>query len=297
MHMRRFRASAMAEAMSHVRAELGPDALILHTRHLPDGVEVEAALQSLPDTPPPVRIAEALAWHGIPPALSMALQCDDLAGALAAQLRFSPLPLSAGSPPLLLTGPVAGGRTLTTARLATRLVLAGTPPLVVVADGSRAGAVGRLAHHTRTLGIDLRVASSDATLQRALEPATDAPVLIDGPACNPFDATQILALETLAAAAGAQTALVLPAGLDAVEAEEMARAYGRAGARWLVATRIDLARRLGSVVTAAHDTGLGLAEAGVGIGATDGLIPLTPAWLADRLRHTPLAPAASPALH
>jgi len=50
----------------------------------------------------------------------------------------------------------------------------------------------------------------------------------------------------------------------------------------LVATRLDLARRLGGIVAAAG-VGLALTEAGVGPGAADGLQPITPAWLATRL--------------
>ena len=49
--------------------------------------------------------------------------------------RFEPLPLYAKAPPLLLVGPPGAGKTLTVARLAARLVLAGTAPLVVTADG------------------------------------------------------------------------------------------------------------------------------------------------------------------
>jgi flagellar biosynthesis protein FlhF len=76
--------------------------------------------------------------------------------------------------------------------------------------------------------------------------------------------------------------LVLPAGLDPAEAIEMAHAYAAAGANLLVATRLDLARRLGGVLAAAG-AGLALTEAGVGPGAADGMLPITPAWLAARL--------------
>ncbi len=55
----------------------------------------------------------------------------------------------------------------------------------------------------------------------------------------------------------------------------------------LVATRLDLARRLGGVLAAAARTGLALTEAGIGPGAADGLLPLTPEWLAARLLAIP----------
>ena len=52
-------------------------------------------------------------------------------------------------------------------------------------------------------------------------------------------------LTALAATARAAMVLVLPAGLDPAEAADQAQAYVAAGARLLVATRLDLARRLG----------------------------------------------------
>jgi flagellar biosynthesis protein FlhF len=89
-------------------------------------------------------------------------------------------------------------------------------------------------------------------------------------------------LTALAATARATTVLVLPAGLDPAEAADQAQAYVASGARLLVATRLDLARRLGGILAAAG-SGLALAEAGIGPGAADGLLPITPAWLAARL--------------
>jgi flagellar biosynthesis protein FlhF len=76
--------------------------------------------------------------------------------------------------------------------------------------------------------------------------------------------------------------LVLPAGLDAAEATDLAQAFAAMGARFLVATRLDVGRRLGGIL-AASAAGLALAEAGIGPGAADGMIPLTPVWLAERL--------------
>ena len=74
--------------------------------------------------------------------------------------------------------------------------------------------------------------------------------------------------------------LVLPAGLDAGRSRRPGAAPTPAAApRLLVATRLDLARRLGGVLAAAA-AGLALTEAGVGPGAADGLVPITPAWLA-----------------
>jgi flagellar biosynthesis protein FlhF len=287
LRLKLYRAPAMAEAMRRLRAELGPDALILSTRRVADGVEITAALE--PPTPPPADPArqQALAWHAVPPAIAARLQAGPLAFALSAALRFTALNLAQGAAPLLLTGPPGAGKSLTCARLATRLVMAGARPMVITADGRRAGAIEQLAAFTRLLGLNLLVASHPATLAQALaRREAAAPVLIDAPGIDAFDPAQRDEMTALADAANAIPALVLPAGLDPAEAADLATAHAATGAKLLVATRLDSARRLGGVLAAAG-TGLKLAEAGIGPGAADGLVPMTPELLAARLLRIP----------
>jgi flagellar biosynthesis protein FlhF len=76
--------------------------------------------------------------------------------------------------------------------------------------------------------------------------------------------------------------------MDAMEAAEMADAMAEAGACTLLATRLDLARRIGAIPAAAA-TGLAIAEAGTGPGAADGLATLTAETLAARLLSPPAA--------
>lgn len=308
MRLKVYRAPGMAEAVARVRAELGVDALILSTRRVPDGVELTAALEPqdtapaplpprAPSCPTPPALpaiygaasgwADALAWHGVPAGFAARLR-GPLEPALAEALSWGTLPLQPGGPPLLLAGGPGAGKTLTVARLATRLVMAGIQPLVITADGRRAGAAEQLAAYTRLLGLTLVVASQPSTLARALARRTGGvPVLIDAPGTDPFDPAQREEQTALAAVAGAVTALVQPAGLDPAEAADQAEAYARAGATLLVATKLDLARRLGSVPAAAAAGRLALTEAGIGPGAADGLAALTPALLAQRLAAHP----------
>lgn len=301
MRLKLYRAPAMAEAMRQLRAELGPDALILSTRRVGAEVEITAALEPpAPAAPPlaplpPAQSAadpqrqQAFDWHRVPASLARRLGAGPLAFALQAALRFTRLDFAAGAAPLLLTGPPGAGKSLTCARLATRLVMAGARPMVITADGRRAGAIEQLAAFTRLLGLNLLVASQPATLARALaRREAGQPVLIDAPGGDGFDPAHHAEMAALAEAAGAATALVLPAGLDPAEAADLAEAHAAAGARLLVATRLDAARRLGGVLAAAG--GLALCEAGIGPGAADGLVPMTADLLAARLLRIP-APA------
>ena len=287
MRIRLYRAAKVADAMGMVRAELGPDALILATRRVAGGVEVSAALDS--DAPddlpvPPNALAHALDYHAVPLAVRARLLRGALEQSLAASFRFAPLPLHQGAPPLLLAGPPGAGKTLTAARLATRLVMAGITPLVISADGQRAGGAEQLAAFTRVLGLDLVVACHPSLLAGALAARRHSgPVLIDLPGSNPFDAAALDEVQSFAAAARGSIAAVLPAGTDADEAADSSAAYATAGATHLVATRLDHARRIGGVLAAAG-AGLALAEAGIGPGAADGLVPMTHTLLATRLR-------------
>jgi flagellar biosynthesis protein FlhF len=77
--------------------------------------------------------------------------------------------------------------------------------------------------------------------------------------------------------------------MDPAETADLAAAYAAAGASQLVATRLDQSRRLGGILAAAEAGRLALTEAGIGAGAADGLVPLTPAFLAERLLQTRMA--------
>ena len=294
MRLKVFHAADMAQAMAQIRAELGADAIILEQRRGRHGVEITAALE--PDEPLLIQPLTAVAafappgplvFHNIPQELLRSLANGSLEQSLAEALSFSPLP-SGRERPLLLCGPPGAGKTLTTAKLATRMVLAGTPPLVITTDGQRAGAVEQLAAFTRVLGVTLAVAPTQAMLAKALTHRSPGqPVLIDTAGCDPFNTDQARHLHQLVIQAGADMALVLPAGFDAAEAGDLARAFAALGARHLLPTRLDAARRLGSVLMAAKAGPLALTEAGIGPEVADGLEALTPAGLATRLLATP----------
>ena len=312
MRIRVFTAPRMAEAMAMVRSELGADAVILGSRRTSGGVEVTAALEAPepavipPVSFPPVAAAPALAAapaalsasagvlarHGVPPQLAAQIEGDGpLSASLAQRLAFGLLP-DAVQRPLLLAGPCGAGKSLTCAKLAARAVLrgGGVPPLVVTADGQRAGATEQLAAFARVLGAPLVSAPDPASVAAAVARRGERqPVLIDTAGCDPFDPGQAASLLALARASGAAIVAVLPAGLDAQESADLARAFAVLGARHLLPTRLDAARRLGGVVAAAA-AGLALTEAGTGPGVADGLTPLSPEWLARRLEQGWSAP-------
>ena len=288
MRLKNYRAANMAEAMRMIRAELGPDALILANRRTGDGVEITAALDDFPEeaappAPPRADVAASLAWHGVAAELAAFLITGPLPDMLARAFRFAGR-LDGTETPLLLVGAPGAGKTLSLVKLATRCVMGGGTPLVITADGKRAGATEQLAAFTQLLGIDLIVANSPVTLSRALGRRLHGnPVLIDAPGADPYDHVQASEIRALADAAGAEMVLVSPTGLAVEEAAELGTAWRELGASLLLPTRLDLSRRLGGVLACAHAGHLALTECGTGASAAEGLALLGVAELAGIL--------------
>jgi len=298
VRLKLYRAACVTEAIASVRRDLGADALILSTRRLGTGVEVTAALEiddddvaASPSDPPAVPArpcadaarAALLAFHNVRPPLARALSAGSLSAALASALRFAPGPWKLPGQVLLTGGPGAG-KSLTAARLATRLVMGGLAPVVLTADAKRAGAAAQLAAFTRLLGVELVIADTPLLLTRALRGRRGTgPVLIDTPGCDPFASDQREQLAALAALADAEPVLVMAAGGDPEEAAELGSAFAELGARRMIATRLDVVRRLGGILNAAAAGRLTLTEAGIGPGVADGLVPMTPELLAECL--------------
>jgi flagellar biosynthesis protein FlhF len=256
MRIKLISAPNMAEAMRRVRTQLGEEALILGHRRVADGVEITAALE------PQAAAAGPAPQSGIERRL--------------AGLRFGALDWAK---PVMLVGTPGAGKTLTAAKLATRLVQQGDQPMVITADAQRAGAAEQLSAFTRILDINLIVAENPLTMARALAGQARAEqaarkAIIDMAGFNPFEAEQREILLTHAIAANANLVWVLAAGLDAEDASEMAGIFATLGARHMIPTRLDISKRLESVLRAAEAGGFILTDAGIGPGVADGLIPL-----------------------
>lgn len=310
MRLKVYHAPNIGAAMAMVRDEFGPDALILANRAIDGGVELTAAQEHAPseitaaptDAPvqwpvnPPspsvtpissIDIARpgTLRWHGVPAGLAARLGRGDLAAAIRSEFQFKTLSFQRDEPPLLLVGPPGAGKTLTIARLATRLKLAGESAMVITCDGRRAGAAEQLAAFTRLLGLTLIVADTPRQLALAVaRRARGEPVLIDMPGLNPAEPNDQSYVRECQAAVGATIALVLPAGLDPADAEDLGVGFKDLGTSLLIATRLDQTRRLGGLLAAA-DTGLAFTEAGISAAVADGLTQMTPDFIADRLSY------------
>lgn len=197
---------------------------------------------------------------------------------------FKPLPQKSYGKPLILVGPPGAGKTLAAAKIAARGALAGLKIGVVTTDTVRAGGVEQLAAFTRLMKIDLKKATSPKELKDVLQSfSTVDQIVIDTAGVNPFDPESIKVLARLIHAAESDPTLVIPAGMDADESGEIGRVFATIGARSMIPTRVDVARRLGSLLSTAHHGGLSFAEVSNTAKVADGLTPMSAKRLTQML--------------
>ncbi len=306
MRLKRFTAASLPEAMNQVRASLGPEAIILSTQEEAQGqVMVTAAVEgdSLDDddrliarqTEALQAIDRLLDFHRVPRELSDALQRaagrtedDDplfaLAEALRQQLTFAPADFAASRGPIMLVGLPGAGKTAVAAKIGLAARISERPFRLITLDGAKTGGVAQAEGFASSLGAELHEATSPEDLHRLVTAApSGALVCIDTPGHNPFRAASLAGLSILLEAAAAEAVQVIAAGSDSAEACEVAQAFHRVGAQRLIVTKLDLARRLGGLLSAASDGGATLTAVTNAAEVTGGLTEITPIALAEVL--------------
>ncbi len=315
MRLKTFSAKSMAEVMRQVRAEMGDDAIIVATRKSDSGaVRVTAAVDARPAAEQaadaqaghPVEestefLRRALDYHGVPTKIAIKLldhvrahELEEptlaLAAAVDAHFRFAPLHALDAGRPLALVGPPGAGKTVTAAKIATRVALKGGTVNLVTLDTVRAGAVQQLSSLGSVLGIKTATADTAARLNDVLgEFEARTLTVLDTPGVNPFDRTELDRLAGLIRAADAETVLVLPAGGDARDAAEAALAFTALRPTRIIATRLDCAHRFGGLIAAAESGKLAFTEAGTTAQIAHGLSALNPVGVARLLLRDPLS--------
>ncbi len=238
-------------------------------------------------------IHHTLRFHGLPARLSTALceTAEPLAGddaaralakALGARIRFAPL-FARPPQPIMLVGGPGVGKTVTTAKLAARAVLAGHKVRVITTDTLRSGAVEQLARLLAHMKLETETADSPQALARWLSlhgGKADMVLFIDTPGTNALAANERGDLARFIAAGALEAVLVHAAGADCEEAAADAQCFAELGVRRTIATRLDTARRLGSVLNVADAVGLAIAEVSLSPYLSEPLHALTPLSLA-----------------
>lgn len=318
MRLKNYYAASLPEAMELVRAELGPEAVILSSQpnDRGDGIRLTAALDdTTPDGGLPFfeddglapidEINEALIFHRTPLALADRLlaaagrlDADEsaqlLAAALEAEFAFTQKAIAAAKRPVMLVGPPGAGKTATAAKLCALARLDDESAALVTLDSVKAGALAQAATLSEAMGVALHEAGDEASLLEAIAAChKERLVVVDTVGANPYDAEEQAMLKRVAAAIEAEVVLVLAGGGDPLESADLALAFAEAGARLLCPTRLDATRRLGGVLAAASAAKLAFFAAGVSPQIAGGLVPLTPTALAVRLLNAHTTPAST----
>jgi flagellar biosynthesis protein FlhF len=307
MRLKSFHGLTLTDAMRGVREALGENAIIVATREdETGGVRVTAAVDEItsseqaktiaspPDGSEALEIiAEALTYHQVHSALAEKLMAtatqfasDDpllsLGAAIDTHFKFAPL---TQDKPVMLVGPPGAGKTLCTAKLATQATMAKRRATVVSTDCERAGGMEQLAAFMRLLKINLVEIDDWHALRDILSLQKGNPVFIDSAGRNPFDLREKESTREFIAVVGDAT-LVLPAGLDAAEAVDVALEFRSIGASRLLITRLDTVRRIGSLLRLAFETRLPLSNYGASAKVTEPVLPMNPVVLARLILRT-----------
>ncbi len=288
---RSYRAKRFDEALVQVKTELGPDAVILSSRQAGRaGIEVRAirledALRMGYTDGTPEALAQSpferrLKRIGIPPAAARRIS-----RAVAVEMGEEPANLFAAQQALAkafgdemafcgslgrslrcvaLVGPTGVGKTTTLAKLAAIAALVdGREVAFVSLDQYRIGGTEQLGRYAELIGCPMEIAHDRRSLEIALRRLGRAElVFIDTAGRSPRDTAAIGELAECVHGVDepVEVALCLPAAMRDCEVSVTCDVLSPLRATRLVATKLDEAVYLGSVVAAQLQSGLPLAH-------------------------------------
>jgi len=203
---------------------------------------------------------------------------------LARNFVFDPIRFGTGDLRLMLVGTAGIGKTLTIAKLATKLSMDNQSVTVITTDNTRAGGIEQLQAFTNILGLELLVAGSRKELEKILKnlPARMR-VLIDTAGAAPYNEAEFAELKTITTLPDIEPILVLPAGGDSMETIDIVEVFRELPIKRILVTRADATRRFGGILAAAAAHGLGFCNISRSSSITDNIQQLEPSILAQML--------------
>lgn len=303
MYLKQYRTPTLQEALTRIRQDLGPDAIVLTTRVVDrEGwrgligrreIEVTAAAARSPlsETRSPVlperqvangqavqaslfsrlraagfdeRFATEIA-SAVPTDRQRGRSLVSLRSTLATRLAaLAAVEDAALAPVQVFVGPPGVGKTTTIAKIAAQhRARRGTRLRLIAADGFRVGAVEQLRLYADIIDAPFSVTRTRAELQQALAHSR-SPVLIDTAGRSPSDPAAREMWDALAGTPGVQTHLVVAAATGAHELDRIFDRFDSARPDRLVLTKVDEAGSLSPLVSLLRSRNLPISYLGTG---------------------------------
>ncbi|MBQ8661331.1 MAG: hypothetical protein IJ482_03295 [Alphaproteobacteria bacterium] len=305
-------AASMPEALARIKAELGDDAVILSNETVDGRLHLTVAVDETTDFDfaedesvkeidtraffDETSLREALEYHGVLDLVRYHVlsacreanrqygRADDMfvmQKALQKTFRFRPL-FEEGSGVKMFMGTPGSGKSTAIAKIATQAKLKGIKTAVVSTDNTRAGANKQLEAFAGILEVDFLFYKEARELFRYVKnhSAEYGCILIDTPGINPFVKAELDKVAPFADSLKCDKILTFDAGRNVYEAVEAAEIFGELGATGLLPTRLDLTRRVGSILSIADCCNMALSGASVSSSIARGMAELDAGALA-----------------
>ena len=304
MKLYKFTATTFTQAMNRVRKKLGEDAIIVSSIEEKGLFHITAAKEdeSFAVSPPSFEhIYQSLDENGLMELTKKQIKnlirslerkipqpSECLAASLDQIIHFNPFNLeniqtfmgTEKSTPIALIGPPGAGKTACIAKLAIEATVRDLNPIVITLDAEKAGAIAQLTSFTKALAIPFKKADTPEELTQQIC-HHDGLILLDTTGLNPYDDAQIAFAKEMLLQAMAITVLVMPAGLDMHEAQDMINIFKTLSPTYLIVTKIDMCRRFGSVVGLSIHSGLPLSYFSHSPHISSPLVAFSPSALAQ----------------
>lgn len=307
MKIKRIIARNMSEAFAKVRAELGDEAVIISSENTEDGeIAVTAALEeefeisfdaadepevfdsrhSFDDT----FLRSCLDYHGVVETVADKIMVTArdisrrqglsevrpiLEKTLAALYGYKDI-LDSRLPIKMFMGTPGSGKSTAIAKAATLAKFKHIPTCIISTDNVRAGANKQLEAFAQILELDFYFCKDERSLYEAVKEMQSRYklILIDTPGINPFVEQEVDRVGKLSEVIKAEVILTVDAGRNTYESVEIAEIFAGIGVRNILPTRLDLTRRIGSILSVAACCGFDFCSASVSASIANGLAPI-----------------------
>lgn len=179
-------------------------------------------------------------------------------------------------PVKLFMGTPGSGKSTAIAKTATLAKFKKISTCIISTDNVRAGANKQLEAFAKILELDFYFCKDERSLYQQVNDAKKryALILIDTPGINPFIDSEVDRVGKFSEVVKNQAILTVDTGRNTFEAVEIAEIFAKIGARCLLPTRLDLTRRIGSIMSVAACCDFSFCAASVSSSIANGLAPI-----------------------